>query len=245
MTEQRLLVIIPISEAGARPFIEAFKREIEPIRDPNVHVDYQALGDRATPFIQSRAAELWDGRDIARVALEAERDGYDGLFINCFGEPAVEAVKEIVDIPVVGGFAPAMMNAAMVSSRFSIVTVVSSVVPMLWDLARQWGMANHLASVRQAGIPVEKLDNKIELQQALLAQSLSAIRDDQAEAIVLGCTGMLEVNQWLTDALEDELGRYVPVVAPVGAAIGMLQSLMSNRLRASRITYEPPTEFPQ
>jgi Asp/Glu/hydantoin racemase len=116
---------------------------------------------------------------------------------------------------------------------------------MLWDLARQWGMANHLASVRQAGIPVEQLEDKDALKSALLAQSLKAVQDDQAEAIVLGCTGMLEVNQWLTSELETQLGRYVPVVAPVGAAIGMLQSLMSNQLRASRITYEPPTEFPQ
>ena len=242
--KQKIMVIIPIAADSAEAFMPGFETEINAAISSDFEVTYKSLSGQATPFIQSRTAEFWDTFGIIEIAQQAQKEGFNGIFVNCFGEPGVEVLKEIVDIPVVGGFYPAIANAMMVSSRFSIVTVLPSVVPMLWTLARQMGVTSSIASVREVGLPVDQLENIELLQQKLLEQSIIAIEQDGAEAILLGCTGMLEVNQWLANELETYFnGQYVPVVAPVGSAIGALQNLIKNKLSASRLAYYKPVEF--
>lgn len=243
-TKKKIMVIIPIAEGSAQEFMPGFETEINAVISSDFEVTYKSLSGYATPFIQSRAAEFWDTFGIIEIAQQAQKDGYSGIFVNCFGEPGVEVLKEIVDIPVVGGFYPAIANAMMVSSRFSIITVVPSVVPMLWTLARQMGVTSSIASVREVGLPVNELENIERLKEKLFEQSKIAIEQDGAEAILLGCTGMLEVNQWLAEELKSYFQKqYVPVVAPVGSAIGALQNLISNKLSASRLGYYKPVEF--
>ncbi len=36
-----------------------------------------------------------------RGAIEAEKDGFDGLIVYCGSDPAVKACREVVDIPVI------------------------------------------------------------------------------------------------------------------------------------------------
>jgi allantoin racemase len=242
--KQKIMVIIPIAADSAEAFMPGFETEINAAISSDFEVTYKSLPGQATPFIQSRTAEFWDTFGIIEIAQQAQKEGFNGIFVNCFGEPGVEVLKEIVDIPVVGGFYPAIANAMMVSSRFSIVTVLPSVVPMLWTLARQMGVTSSIASVREVGLSVNQLEDTDLLKQKLLEQSIIAIEQDGAEAILLGCTGMLEVNQWLANELETYFnGQYVPVVAPVGSAIGALQNLIKNNLSASRLAYYKPVEF--
>lgn len=243
MANYKIKVIIPIRQSEAEQFLPGFEKEINAVIGSDFSVEYVALKSQATKFIQSRASELWDSRDIVELALAAQYEGCAGVFVNCFGEPAVEVLKEVLDIPVVGGFSPAMVNAMMVSSRFSIVTVVDSVVPMLWDLSRQMGLTSQLASVRRVGIPVDQLTDNDTLITALVNESKIAIEQQGAEAIVLGCTGMLEVHNEVAAKLQQMYCCEVPVIAPVGAAIGVLQNLILNGLSASRLTYYTPTEF--
>ncbi|WP_260258599.1 aspartate/glutamate racemase family protein [Vibrio intestinalis] len=242
MTQKKIMVIVPVSNQSAQSFIPGFEQEISPVLSPDFSVEYVALDEGATPFIQTRTAELWNSQQILTKAIQAEKAGFDGIFVNCFGEPAVESLKEAVSIPVVGGFAPAVLNAMMVANRFSIITVVESVVPMLWDLARQLDVANHVASIQHANLPVNQLHDTEKLKQSLLEQSAIAIEQQGAQAIILGCTGMLEVHDYLSHALSSKYQRYIPVVGPVGSAIGVLQNLINNQLKPSRLAYGEPTE---
>ena len=238
----KLKVILPIAEDAAQQFMPGVIEEVEAALTADFTADYEALPNEATDFIQSRTSEEWNAPYIIDIANRAADEGFDGVFISCFGEPAVEVLKEQIDIPVVGGFAPAINQAMMVSAKFSVVTVVESVVPMLWSLAHAQNVAGLLTSIRQIGIPVSDLTDLEKLKKHLLEESIKAIEDDGAEAIVLGCTGLLKVTQWLTESLRIYFRRYVPVVAPTGAAISSLEGMAKNNLRPSRFTYFRPTE---
>ena len=74
-----------------------------------------------------------------------------------------------------------------------------------------------------------------------MEQSTKAVELDGAEAIVLGCTGMLEVTQGLRDRLS-AADVPAPVVDPTTAAVGMLQALIRNGLSQSRLTYYVPED---
>src|SRR3546814_16343666 len=80
----------------------------------------------------------------------------------------------------------------MLGHRFSIVTVLDSVVPMIDNPAKLYGMADKLASIRVIDIPVLALESDpARLTQELARASLEAVESNGAPPIVLGCTGFL------------------------------------------------------
>ena len=163
------------------------------------------------------------------------------MFVDCFGDPGVDAAREMVKIPVVGGFQPAALNASLIAGKWSVVTVLKSVVPMITDLARKLGVEGNLASVRDINTPVLELQEKGVLEKKLLDAIELAVEQDGAEAIVLGCTGMLGLARKLAGEMAAR-GKPVPVVDPTAAAIGYLEMLVRSGLSHSKVTYPVPTD---
>ena len=74
-----------------------------------------------------------------------------------------------------------------------------------------------------------------------MKHSEAAVIQDGAEAIVLGCTGMLGLAQILEKQLR-ERGLPVPVVDPTASAIGYLELLIRSGVTQSLLTYPSPPE---
>jgi allantoin racemase len=142
-----------------------------------------------------------------------------------------------VDIPVVGGFTPAVLTANAVAQRYSVVTILPEVIPMLEDLERELGITANIVSNLYVDIPVQDLTDKEKLIKRLYKQSLRAIAQG-AQAIVLGCTGMLGVAEEVQKKLAEKK-KPAPVIDPTKAAITMLQSLVRMEISQSRLTYYP------
>jgi allantoin racemase len=207
---------------------------------PDTEIDVENI-TRGSASIESSYDDVLNGPEIVKLTVQAEKDGYDAVFIDCFGDPAVEAARELVTIPVVGGFQPAVLTASGLCGRFSIITVLPSVVSLLRGLVRKQGITENVASVRCVNIAVLDLDKSGALLDTLVAEAEKSIHDDGAEGIVLGCTGMLG----LAKSVENELagrGLTIPVIDPTGSALGMLQSFVRNSLTHSRLTYHFPPE---
>ena len=84
-------------------------------------------------------------------------------------------------------------------------------------------------NVRHASSLAEFVEQ--EAEKHLYAAARKAIDEDGAQAIVLGCTGMMAMR----DSLEKRLG--VPVIEPYSAAIQFAASLVRMKLRQSRLSY--------
>lgn len=231
-TQKKILVIIPIVPTQVVPEV---KQEVEQVLAPDFTADYVNVSE-GTCFIESRYAEYLNTGEIIRLSKEAEANGYAGIFVDCFGSPGVSIVRELVDIPVVGGFEGAVLMAAAIAQKFSIVTVVPSVDSMLDSQARDLGITDNLASIRNVDIPVKDLSDKKKLTAALIEQSKQAIMVDGAQAIVLGCTGMLDVVTAVAEGLK-AANLPAPVIDPTFAAICSLQSLIRCGVSQSRLTY--------
>ena len=190
--------------------------------------------------IESFYDEVLAGPAIVSEVVRAEAEGADAVFIDCFGDPAVPAARELVDIPVVGGFEPAVATALGLGERFSVVTVLQNVVPMISGLATRMGVGGRMAPVEVIDTPVLELHDADILLKSLFEASCRAL-DAGADVLVLGCTGMLGVAAALQARLESEQAR-VPVVDPTGAALGMLLTMHSMGLKPSRRTYMPPPD---
>jgi allantoin racemase len=175
------------------------------------------------------------------VVKKAESDGFDGIFTDCMGDPALDAAREIVDTPVVGPARVSMLYAAELAQHFSIVTVLENVIPLEENLALIAGIRNKLSSVRSIDMPVLDLKEEEKLREALAGESIRAVEEDNAHAIVLGCTGMLGIADYLSNSLERK-GHKVPVIYPVAVSIKYLESLISLHLAQSKKTYMHPPE---
>ena len=165
-----------------------------------------------------------------------ERDGFEGYVIACFGDPGLDAAREVARGPVVGIAEAAMHLASLIAPSFSIVTTLSRTRGMAWHLAERYGMKRFCRSVRATDIAVLDLaEPGSDARRRIVAECRAAIDDDGAEAIVLGCAGMAD----LCDDVSQAVG--VPVVEGVAAAIKCVEALVALGLRtAKRGEYAPP-----
>jgi allantoin racemase len=175
---------------------------------------------------------------LAAVAA-GEREGVDGYVVACFGDPGLDAAREVAAGPVVG-IAEAAMHAAMLIGRaFSVVTTLSRTRGRAHDLAARYAPAGACRGVHACDIPVLSLDGDPEVLPRVAGLARAALDRDGSDVLVLGCAGMAD----LAAAVEAELG--VPVIDGVAAATVLVQSLVTLRLRTSRRDeYAPPPVKP-
>jgi allantoin racemase len=171
---------------------------------------------------------------------ELERKGYDGAIIGCFGDPGVDAARELVRMPVVGPGEAAMLFAASLGHRFAVVTVLDSIVQPLRRLAWSTGVLDKLASVRSVNIPVLELYRDLERTFSRMVEvGRQCLDADGADTLILGCMTMAFAERHLD--LERALD--VPVVSPAHAALKFLEGLVGAGLRHSKRAYPVPPKL--
>lgn len=234
----RIHLITPIVTEGVRTLDDV----VPLVRDDLVIT--QSLIPTGPASIESEYDEALSVPGIIAEALKAEHDGADALIIDCMGDPGLKPAREVVSIPVLGPSETAMHVAAMLGHRFSVVTVLDSVVPMIENLAKVYGTAGKLASTRVINIPVLELEaNPGGLIEALSKASIKAVEEDGAHAIVLGCTGFLGCADAISTALK-AAGHDLPVIDPIPATVCIAEGIVRAGLTHSKRTYARPRAKP-
>ena len=175
--------------------------------------------------IESHYDEALSVPGILREIAAGESAGADGYVIACFGDPGLDAARELASGPVVGIAEAAMHAAVLLGRSFSIVTSLPRTVGRATDLARHYGFGDRCVSVYACDIPVLNIDDSS--VRAIVDLSRRAVVDDHADAIVLGCAGMTE----LCRTIAAEVG--VPVIDGVAAATKLVESLVALGLTTS------------
>ncbi|MGB9553284.1 MAG: aspartate/glutamate racemase family protein, partial [bacterium] len=151
----RLKVIEPI--IGPWDWDQALEI-LKPFVNPDVQLELEPI-EFGPSSIESDFDVAYAAPFILQKVEKAKEEKFDGIFIDCFGDPAVKAAREIADIPVVGAFQPAMAFASLLGQRIGIITVLFSLIPHLYRLASEHGFERYIASIRPIGIPVLELEN--------------------------------------------------------------------------------------
>ena len=164
------------------------------------------------------------------ISTVKQNPGADGIVIACFDDTGLDAVRTMTDAPVLGIGEAAFHTATLLANRFSVVTTLSRSVPAIEHNLQRYGLAARCARVRATEIPVLELeDNNPRIQARIGVEIALAVKDDGAEAIVLGCAGMTD----LTEALSADYG--LPVLDGVACAVAMCQSLAHLGLKTSNL----------
>jgi Asp/Glu/hydantoin racemase len=148
------------------------------------------------------------------------------VLIGCFGDPGLEALREIATVPVIG-LAEAAMREAAEFGRFAIVTGGPRWAPILRRRAQAAGLAGQLTRTYILKESGAELAADREAAVGLLAIACEeAMKTSKPDAIILGGAALAGIG----DLLADHLG--LPVIDSVSAAARALQSALGTRIAA-------------
>ena len=185
--------------------------------------------------IESHYDEALSVPGVLKAIQQGEREGVAGYVIACFGDPGLDAAREIASGPVIGIAEAAMHTASHLGSGFSVVTTLKRTIGRATELAEHYGMQRFCCGIHACEIPVLELDTDPDARKIVTQACRNAVESDGSDAVVLGCAGMAD----MCSEISAELG--VPVVDGVSAATLIVRSLVMMGLRtSSRGEYAPP-----
>jgi allantoin racemase len=186
--------------------------------------------DEGPPSIEGYLDEALSVPGLLAEIVRGERAGVAGHVIACFDDTGLDAARVIARAPVVGIGEAACHLASLVAGRFSIVTTLSRSIPALEHNLVRYGLASRCARVRASDVPVLELEEPhSDARRRIAAEVEAAIREERAEAIVLGCAGMAD----LAEDLSAEYG--LPVIEGVAAAVKLVEALAALGVVTSKV----------
>lgn len=226
----RLLVVNPNTTAGMTANIAAAARRVAA---PGTEI--VALSSPHGPAsIEGYYDEAMSLAGLLQAVREAE--DFDAVIIACFDDTGLDALRCLTDKPVVGIGEAGYRMAGMLCNKFSVVTTLARSVPALEHNLMRYGMDRQCQRVRSSEVAVLELEHANPAAYKKIEDEIArAIDQDRAEAIVLGCAGMAD----LADAMSERFG--VPVLDGLTCAVGLCESMVRLGLRTSRVGgYAPP-----
>lgn len=181
-------------------------------------------------------------------AIEAEKAGFDAVFINTVGDYGIDEMRSATGMVVVGAGEATMAMCCNVGRRFSIVTIWPPKMNFIYDeRLRNTAMEGRCASVcnvlsdeevagiEGAGAAVSGLKEGNEsLVDRIVAAIDKAVSHDGADTIMLGCTCMAPVGPEIAKRVN------VPVLESMRTGYKTVEAMLSLGIRHSPVAFPKP-----
>src|SRR5215469_17312685 len=103
------------------PYAQKLAETLSTAAAPGTTVEVHGLGPGEAIADQYRYLEYLDTAEILDNGLRAEREGYDAFLIGNIFEPGLHALRELLNIPVLGLCEASVHLACLMGLRFSVV----------------------------------------------------------------------------------------------------------------------------
>jgi allantoin racemase len=176
---------------------------------------------------------------IFEKVRELEEQGYDAAVVGCCYDPGVRVARELVDMPVVGPLEAAINHASYYGHRFTVITDHRKARPALEDLVRLYGAENCRAVRAVDWYITDMIKDPTAIADDAAAMCLTALDEDEAEVIILGCTiiaGCLE-REIMTTGRHRELPILNPNLFALKAAETLADLHQKGKYAISRAGY--------
>lgn len=171
--------------------------------------------------------------EIVQLAADGQNAGFDAVVLYCFSDPVIDACREALRIPVIGGAQASCLAALNVCRSFGVILAAEARLPEKRLFLRTLGVSperiGQIAAVNLNGIS-PWADRETTFKK-LLACGQKMMRETHTESIVLGCLSFLG----LAEPLSRVLG--IPVIDPAIAAVTTAESIVRQRLFTSKVSY--------
>jgi len=221
----KLLIVNPNISQSVTDLIEAEARRVAA---PDTRIT-MATATAGVAYIETRFEALLGAHAVATVA--GERLGeYDALLVAAFGDPGLLALKEALDVPVVGMTEAALMTAAQLGQRIGIIAISHRITAWYRECVDQYGLLSRLACIRHLNDPLRD-PGKVQVDHAasLLDLSQRAVLEDGADVLILAGAPLAGLARSLAGRLP------VPVVDGVSSGVCQAESLVRLQPGVARL----------
>lgn len=224
----KILLINPNSNEAVTAGME---EAVAPLRVPG-GPDFEFRTLTGAPFNIASQTDV-EAVVLPLRALVAERKDVDAFVIACYSDPGLAVCREATDAPVLGIRECSVFSALTQADRFGVLALAPASVRRQARAFREMGVTERWVG----SAPLFMTCDQSEKAEAYATIEATAedLLDKGAEAIILGCAGMVRHRAPLQAALG------VPVVDPVQAAT--VQAVGLALLRAAAAIATAPTQI--
>lgn len=234
----QLLIIDPVVKGGwTKESEDEYDRYLNQFVSNDTFIKRVQL-DKGPRSIERFFDVAYAAPELLRI-VKNQAHKFDGIIINCFADPGLAAARELTQKPVLGPAQTSMSVASILAPKFSVLAPSKNSPSWVEQQARMYGLTDKLVSVVGISIPVLELESNPSVTVSqLVEKGRQEIETNNAEAIVLGCTGMATLAQSVESQIE------VPLIEPAATTVAFAESLIKLGLSHNRgLQYlEPETE---
>ena len=226
----RLLVINPnISESVSQLIGGEARRAASPGTEITV-----LTAPFGVAYIETRFEALIGAYAAATLAAEHAHD-HDAVIVAAFGDPGVPAIREALDVPVVGLTESALASVGLLGQRFAIVAISQRITAWYRETVERCGLSSRLASIRWLDQPLGDIGSVQDDHARRLKQlCITAIDADGADVIVLAGAPLAGLARNIAGEIP------VPVVDGVSSAVQHAETLVRlNPVRTRAGNFAP------
>ena len=182
-----------------------------------------------TAYIETRFEAMIGAYATAELAAK-HSTGHDAVIVAAFGDPGLMALREVLDIPVLGLTESALMCACMLGSRFSIIAISQRISAWYRETISSYSLLDRLASIRTLDQRVQNISS-IQNDHAaeLKALCLQAIEQDGADVLIIAGAPLAGLAKTLSSQIP------VPLVDGVSSAVRHAESLVALNPRPAEL----------
>lgn len=171
---------------------------------------------RGVPMILNGNELAASADGVVQMGLTAAPKA-DGIIVSAFGDPGLEQLRQMTDMPIIGICEASMLEAAFGGRRFGIATVTPDLVESFTAKAVSLGLADLFTGTRlTSGDPIPLSFDPERLRTALAIAVKECLELDGAEVVIIGGGPLGRAAAQLQQQLS------APVIAPIESAVRLL-----------------------
>jgi allantoin racemase len=231
------------------PYARTLAKTLQDAALPDTEVIVHGLGPGKAIADQYRYLEYLDTPEILDNGLRAEREGYDAFLIGNVFEPGLHALREVLNIPVLGLCESSVHLACLMGASFSIVNVNPKFARKVTENIAGTGLASRLVSIDTMQVERGQVLDRAFEDQATLDAVLEQFRAAARVGIAKGAETVIPAGGIVmailafagVHAVDD-----VPVVNGLIALVKVAEMAVQVRrltggFTSKRMMYAPPT----
>ncbi|MCY0905782.1 aspartate/glutamate racemase family protein [Arthrobacter sp. H14-L1] len=186
-------------------------------------------------YIETRFESLIAAGAVAELIAE-HRGTVDGVLVAAFGDPGLPALKELVNVPVIGITEAALCAAALQGQRISIIAISDRITAWYRDCVEQFGFGQRLASIRSIKQALGSIGAvQDDFRSTLVDLARLAVAEDGADVVILAGAPLAGLARSVASDIP------VPVVDGIGAGIRLAEAVIGLRSGPHRAgSFAPP-----
>lgn len=231
----KLLLINPNISDSVSELIRA-----EAVRSASPGTEIEVLtAPFGVAYIETRFEAMIGAYATAQLAAE-HHAAHDAVVVAAFGDPGLNALREVLPCPVTGLTEAALASACLLGQRFSIVAISQRIRAWYRETVSAYGLDSRLASIRGLDEPLADIGNVQGNQgERLVALAERCVDEDGADVIVLAGAPLAGLARSLRGRLP------VPAVDGVSSAVRHAETLVALQPgRAQRGSFALPPQKP-